>query len=225
MLIEEVKGKISRLLKNRSFVYRAGIVLVAMSALIILLTYFPIIKEELKYQLSAKNNNVPVLTGAQNTFEIKSVTGTIQPVDENFGIVIPKISANARVVPDVDPNNAKIYQQALTQGVAQAAGSANPDEPGNIFIFAHSGVDFYEALHYNAVFYLLDKLENNDKVYVFYKGRKISYKVSDKKVVASTDVKYFAGEQDKKTLTLMTCWPPGTTWQRLVVVAHQTDAT
>lgn len=143
------------------------------------------------------------------------------PVDEDFGIVIPKIEANAKIVPNVDAENPAVYQRALTQGVAQAAGSSYPDEEGNIFIFAHSGQDLLQANRYNAVFYLLDKMEEGDEIDIFYQKQKYLYHVTGRYIVAPEEVSYMDDVPGKNTLTLMTCWPGGTTWKRLIVRAEQ----
>ena len=52
----------------------------------------------------------------------------------------------------------------MSEGVAQAKGTAVPGEEGNVFIFSHSGSDFYQADRFNAVFYLLDKLGKGDQI-------------------------------------------------------------
>ncbi|MBP9728458.1 MAG: sortase, partial [Candidatus Moranbacteria bacterium] len=147
----------------------------------------------------------------------------IVPVDENFGIVIPKIRANARVIAGVDWQDSRVYQQALVNGVAQAKGTANPGEPGNVFLFSHSGVDFFEANRYNALFYLIDKLVSGDEIIILYQGEKFTYQVTEKKIVSAESVEYLRGDGSKQTLTLMTCWPAGTTLKRLIVTALQVD--
>lgn len=206
---------------------KAGIALIAISALIVFLTFYPVFKEEAKYQLLPKHNTTAVLT--QGEAEKKAQAGeqlasdVIYPVDEDFGIVIPKISANAKAIPDVDWQDSGVYQRALTKGVAHAAGTAHPGESGNVFLFSHSGVDFFEAARYNAVFYLIDKLVPGDEIILFYRKQKFTYQVTDKKTVSPESIEYLSGDQSKKTLTLMTCWPAGTTLKRLLVRAEQVD--
>ena len=116
-----------------------------------------------------------------------------------------------------------MYQRALTKGVAHANGTSYPGESGNVFIFAHSGVDFYEATRYNAQFYLLSKLVTGDTIYLFYKKQKYVYRVTEKKVVSPEDVTYLTEDSQKKTLSLMTCTPAGTTLKRLLVIADQVE--
>lgn len=142
------------------------------------------------------------------------------PIDTQFGIVIPKIRANSKIIPNVDPYNEKEYQLALTKGVAQAIGTAVPGQIGNIFLFSHSSNSFYEATKYNSVFYLLSKLQKGDEVDLYYLGQKFTYKVTDKVTVDPSKVAYLTQKTNKKLLTLMTCWPPGTTFKRLIINAE-----
>lgn len=212
------------------WIHKTGTALVAVSVLVLLLTFLPVIKEEVKYQLWPQHKDVIVMTREmaqkeleKNTAQSQAANDVIYPTDENFGIVVPKIGANTSVVPDVDWRDAFVYQRALTKGVAHAVGTAHPGEAGNIFIFSHSGVDFYEANRYNAQFYLLTKLVAGDEVYLFYKKQKFVYRVVEQKIVSPESVEYITGDTTKKTLTLMTCWPAGTTIRRLIVVANQVE--
>lgn len=145
----------------------------------------------------------------------------IQPKDADFGIVIPKIAANARVVPDVNPADNKQYLAALKEGVAHAKGTAFPGEGGHVYLFAHSTDYFWNVSNYNAVFYLLYKLSVDDEVDVFYKGKRYLYKVVDSKIVDPTQTQYLTRRTTSEFLTLQTCWPPGTTLKRLLIFAKR----
>ena len=181
-----------------------GIFLITASLALFLLIFFSVAKVELDYNL-----NKP-----------KATINQINPVDKNFGIIIPKIGANAKIVAQVDPFNSNIYQVALTKGVAQAKGSAYPDTIGNMFIFSHSSANILEARSYNSVFYLLSKLKKDDEIYIYYKGQKYKYQVTEIKMVDAKEVSYLNPNSEVKTLILMTCWPPGTTFKRLLVIAQ-----
>ncbi len=173
--------------------------------ILLALTFMPVVRQEVMYRVDAQVGSIPK---------------EIEPMDKSFGIVIPKIKANAKVVANVDPLQEDTYQRALTKGVAHALGTVLPGEIGNTFIFAHSAGNWYEANQYNAVFYLLYKLVKGDVINVYYKDRLYVYKVRELKYVEPTEVSYLAAKTDGwKTLTLMTCWPPGTTLKRLIVVA------
>lgn len=181
-----------------------GIILIIFSLVIPVSIFTPVFKAELTYQLD------------QHQITPKP---EINPIDFEFGIVIPKIKANAKVVENVDSSDPKIYQVALTQGVAHAKGSATPNKSGNIFIFAHSAGNWYYANHYNAVFYLLNKLEKGDEIILYYQNIKYQYQVDEVKIVGADEVDYLQSNTNQKQLTLMTCWPAGTTLKRQLVIA------
>lgn len=185
-----------------------GFLFIFIGFFIILLTFYPVIKEEVRYQQ---------IKGGKN----RQNWGQIKPVDKNFGIIIPKINANSKIIANVNPFDEKIYQKALTQGVAHAQGSALPEEVGNVFLFSHSSMDWYLANRYNSVFYLLNKLEKNDLIIIYYQNKKYLYQVSEKKIVPAEAIKYLYHKPAQRTLTLMTCWPPGTNLRRLIIIAKK----
>lgn len=165
---------------------------------------------------SPKNENNPTsrfgsLIGGTST--------SIIPVSTDFGIVIEKINANAKVIPDINPADERSYANALAQGVAEAAGSTRPGQPGNLFIFSHSADAPWNITRFNAIFYLLRELEVGDRISIFYQGRRYDYEVFDKQVVAPSDVSFLQNKYDVPVLTLQTCDPPGTLNHRLIVLA------
>jgi len=64
-------------------------------------------------------------------------------------------------------------------------------------------------------------LNKGDNIEIYYKEKKYDYIVNEVKVVDAADVKYLGKLGEWNTLTLQTCYPPGTTLKRLVVVADQ----
>jgi sortase A len=179
-----------------------GAILILVSLSIPLKTFAPVITSEIKYQISPPKKNID-----------------IAPVNTDFSIVIPKIGANTKVVKNIDPFDSQIYQQALTQGVAHASTSDTPDKSGNVFIFAHSAGNWYQANQYNGVFYLLNKLTSGDEIFVYYQNQKYTYSVDQIKTINSQETSYLNSNFGQHQLTLMTCWPPGTTLKRLLVTA------
>lgn len=141
------------------------------------------------------------------------------PVDTNFGIVIPKIGVNVKVLANVDPENPKEFNKALTKGVAHAAGSALPNQKGLVFIFGHSTDYAWNVARYNAVFYQIKDLEIGDEINLFYQGRRYFYKVTEKRIAGAKDTSFLKENPDSKQLVLQTCWPPGTTKERLLIFA------
>lgn len=179
-----------------------GILLIALALSILAAVYYPVAREELKYTLTTVRGLSPQ---------------TLCPESDDL-LVIPSLGICAAIIHNVDPLNSFEYQKALTRGVAHAQGTALPGEKGNIFLFAHSSANFLEASRYNSIFYLLHKLQNNDEIKIQRGEQVYKYRVTSKETVSADATKYLSqGITDK--LTLMTCWPPGTTFKRLVVTA------
>lgn len=143
------------------------------------------------------------------------------PKDTEFSILIPKIGASALVIPNVDPANPDNFLPALTKGVAHARGTVFPGMNGNVYLFSHSTDSFFNVGRYNAMFYLLKNLNKEDQIVVFYNQIRHNYRVKEIKVADAKDVSYIldSQSQQEETLVLQTCWPPGTTWKRLFVIA------
>ncbi|AHB39949.1 TPA: sortase [candidate division WWE3 bacterium] len=202
----------------RPVLYRLGIGFVGLSLLALLAIFYPSISNELKYRLSPPKADAEVkLTPSDTQNGGKEY---IVAADPYLSIVIPKIGANAKIIKDVNPLDSREYQKALTEGVAHARGTALPGQIGNVFLFAHSSDNFLNANRYNAVFYLLNKMEKGDKIYLIFNRRKFEYTVTETKIVSADEISYMESESETAKVTLMTCWPAGTTFKRLVVVAE-----
>lgn len=144
----------------------------------------------------------------------------LTPQSADFSVVIPKIGANEKVYPNVDPNNESEYLDILKKGIAHAKGTAFPGMDGTTYLFAHSTDNFWDVGRYNAVFYLLNKMQKGDDVTLFYNGKRYDYTVYDTKIIDPSDTHYIAANLGQgERLILQTCWPPGTSWKRLLVFA------
>lgn len=148
----------------------------------------------------------------------------ITPYDNR--IIIPKIGKNIPLVDvkldagfDFD-HIENIFMQELEKGVVRYPGTAKPGETGNAFIFGHSSNYPWMKGEYNSVFVLLDQLSFGDQIIVYYNQKKFTYIIREKKVVKPGNVKVLDRDESKKELSLMTCWPIGTTLNRLIVFAE-----
>lgn len=218
-----------------------GFFLTQIGLITLVLIIEPVVSEEFKYRLDQllgrrytlpkvitsldSGNPLDVTSGNQSSGtgfgDLESSGGDIiVPVSTDFGIVIEKINANAKVVANIDPANERAYTQALGQGVAHAKGTVFPGQKGNIYLFSHSVDAPWNIVRFNAIFYLLGKLEPGDRVIMFYQGRRYDYIVFDKTVVKPEDVHFLIDSYEESILTLQTCDPPGTLMNRLVVRAR-----
>lgn len=206
--------------RHISPVKTAGILLLLTGVVFLIITYMPVISAYVKYVFFNREKQ-PEIQLADKELVNTNITGStnIVFVDKAFGIYIPKIQTNASVIPDVDTTNKSEYLNALEKGIAHAKGTSYPNQKGNVFLFAHSAVDFYNQRNYSVYFYLLGELKPDDKIYVSYNDRMYEYSILETKIVSKTDTQYMREYLNQDTLTLMSCWPSGTNLKRIIVTA------
>lgn len=206
---------------------KAGFGLIVVSFVLFFLTAYPIIFEELSYHLTP-----PVITAAPK-MSFKEVLDNEEAgrrklaaeeaekfgVPTDFSIVIPKIGAAAKVIPNVNPADETAYRMALKEGVAHSSGTQLPGQGGNIYLFAHSTNTLANVERFNAIFYQLKELQADDKIIIFYTGKKIIYSVTERLITEASDTKWLTENDGSERLILQTCWPPGTSLKRLIVIA------
>jgi sortase A len=136
-------------------------------------------------------------------------------------IIIPKINVEIPVIYDEPSLEEDAIQKALERGVVHYANTPNPGELGNSVIFGHSSNNILNKGKYKFAFVLLNKLEIGDVFFLTKDGVRYSYKVFDKKIVKPTDLSVLNATSKPATATLITCDPPGSSLNRLVVVGEQ----
>lgn len=201
--------------------------LIGIGATILLMSLGPVVLVEAKYQ---------TIKGFESLFGTTSLAKIIIPDFSNFldlrgmsehrdyGIVIPTLYLDEPVVFNVDPNNTAAYTEALRNGIAHASGTAFPDNPGLGYYFAHSSHPDFKS-QFNAVFYLLGKLQTGDEIFIWHDGTRYEYHVTHQTITDPGDVSFlYETKYPQETIVLQTCWPPGTTDQRLLVFAKRMPA-
>lgn len=158
---------------------------------------------------------------AKDDAPISAPAVTANAVDPNPIITIPKINVSAPVVYEPSINEAQI-QRSLQNGVVHYGSTPKPGQPGNAVIVGHSSNDLWQPGNYKFVFVLLDKLSPGDTFSVNYESKKYVYEVTETKVVKPTDLSVLA-PTNEPSITLITCFPPGTSYERLIVRAKQTS--
>jgi len=209
------------------FARTVGAGLISFALLSIMFSFGPILKEELDYDLGKKGIEVevaktdfsPQIAEAERIVAVQK-EALSYGVSSYFSIVIPKISAVSNVIANVDASNGGEYLEALKKGVAHAKGTYFPGQDGNIFLFSHSTDSPLNFARYNAIFYLLKKLEKEDRIIVYFADKRYDYKVVDKVTTDVSDTTWLSPRAGEERLILMTCDPPGTTWNRLLVIAE-----
>ena len=183
-------------------------------------------KRVMQRQMEKSQWNTPELGASYFDQDISRVSLSVNIAPYEDRIIIPKIGKNIPLVNvehhDADSSNEwhKIFMKELENGIIKYPGSADPGEPGNSFIFGHSSNYPWAKGNYNDVFALLNELDAGDEIIVFFKQKKFVYVVKEKIIVKPGHVSSLAGDENMKRMTLMTCWPLGTTLNRLLVVTE-----
>jgi len=170
-----------------------------------------------RYLLAVVSYSVPQLNLGWDAIRLPQlqVSGGVQPAT----LEIDKIHVQAPIARGVSSIDQEQYDAALKTGVALAAGSAPLEAPtGNSFIFGHSSNFSLRPSPYDTVFALLPRLGIGDTIKVASGGQTATYAVTLSKSIAPTDIQYLVPSPDRQ-LTLVTCWPAGTTFRRWVVQA------
>jgi len=216
------RPKPRRLFSKRTF-RLVGLSLMLFSFFTLLLSFGPVIVQEVKFRLSPKplasSKNSSTDSNRQNERQKAAEEALSYGVSPDFSIVIPKISAKAKIIPNVNPADEKEYQSALKEGVAHALGTQFPGNQGMTYLFAHSTNSPLNISRYNAVFYLLKELREDDEIIIFFAGQKYVYQVVERLITTANDTQWLTRKEKEEELILQTCWPSGTSQKRLLVIA------
>lgn len=139
-------------------------------------------------------------------------------------LIIPKINVDVPVDYTVATTNEQQIQVSLRDGATHynlPGANAMPGQNGNTVILGHSSNDIFNQGAYKFVFVLLDRLQPGDVFYLHYNGTRYIYKVTSSKVINPTDIAALQTGTSKPMATLITCTPPGTALQRLLVFGEQ----
>ena len=207
-----------------SFFQTLGLGLIIFSLGSLFAAFWPFIKLDVRYlqdKIAWAKTSQEQPVQPESTFNplIGPDGKDIEPVNKDFSIIIPTIGVNASIIAGVNPVSQPGYNKALLEGVAHASTSYYPNENGTVHLFSHSTNYEWFVKDLNAVFYLLKNLKPDDLVVIFYLGNRYTYTIRESKVVSAKDVSYLTPQRNSRNLILQTCWPPGSSYQRLLFFA------
>lgn len=176
------------------------------------------------FQNTAKNNDIVYASPLPETLRSEIVAnqdrGLTPKVTDNH-LVVPVLNIDAPIQWSVEDEKSKT-DAALLNGVVQLSNSSLPGQTGNIYITGHSSNYAWEKSNYNTIFGHLDKMENDDLIYLKYNDKNFVYKVTDKKILSADDLSLVDQNNSSiEQLSLVTCWPVGTSDKRLAVLAKR----
>jgi len=134
-------------------------------------------------------------------------------------IEISKISVSSPIVfLKQEDNN---YDKALREGVLLYPSSSLPGKPGITIILGHSAPENYPDINYDTVFSNINNLVKGDKVVINFNNKKYVYLVQRKYIIEKGGELLTKPEDNKNTLVLLSCWPPGRNLKRIAVEAKR----
>lgn len=136
-------------------------------------------------------------------------------------IIIPKINVDVPVNYKVKTYDEEAIQQGLEDGIVHYANTGMPGKVGNNVLLGHNTNNFWNSGKYKTAFVLLDRLKTGDTFELHYKKKRYVYEVYEKKVIEPDDFSVVTQKVTEPIVTLITCHPPGTSWQRLIIQGRQ----
>jgi sortase A len=195
---------------------------------------FPILNFQLTYSsklqqiidpLSGKSYNHSAVLGENNVDytqlsnwfvnspdNLNTISQTIDNNNSTYYLSIPKLKITDSIV--------TIGSMDLTKSLIQYPQTALPGQLGNTVVFGHSVLpQFFSPKNYLTIFSTLYKLEQGDEIILRFDKSTYKYVVEEMYEIKPTDLSVLEQHYDNKTLTLITCSPPGTYIRRLIVKA------
>lgn len=137
-------------------------------------------------------------------------------------VIIPKINVDIPVDFSERSTNENVIENDLESGVVHYPTTVLPGQDGNTAYFGHSSNNIFNPGKYKFAFVLLHTIQPGDTFYLVYSGKVYIYKVFERQIVNPTDLEVLSNiPNHTATATLITCDPPGTSINRLIVVGDQ----
>jgi len=129
-----------------------------------------------------------------------------------YYLSIPKLNIKDAVV--------TLGSMDLKKSLIQYPQTALPGQLGNTVVFGHSVLpQFFSPKNYLTIFSTLYKLKQGDEIVLNYDRMEYKYVVEEMFEIKPTNLSVLEQRFDDKTLTLITCSPPGTYLRRLIIKA------
>lgn len=130
-----------------------------------------------------------------------------------YSLSIPKLRIHNALVRDDHTD--------LKESLIHYPGTAQPGDLGNGVIFGHSVLpQFFNPKNYLTIFSTLHTLDVGDDLTIQSGPATYTYRISSMYVTTPEDLTPLAQSYGSRTLTLITCTPPGTYLKRLIIKAN-----
>lgn len=131
----------------------------------------------------------------------------IGKISKDNRIYIPSVKINAKITEGATKEN-------LLFDVTHVERTALPGQKGNSVIIGHN-----KGHPNNLLFTFLYKAKTGDFVAIDYKGKRYIYKIKKIKIVEPEEEPKEIQQTKETRLTLITCYPPNTSFNRIIIIA------
>ena len=234
--------------RRKKIIYKISTISILIGATLLFWALYPVISFELYSKLFINqdfSSPIPFSTIKTKLSNIEnSILGINTSENENTDLTqaslwFPTVHQNKKdqnkifikeyylSIPKLNITNAKVKVggEDLSKSLIHYFPSSLPGEKGNVVIFGHSTLpQLYDKKDYKTIFTYLSSLSNNDIVKIQVRDEIYTYKVNEIFVIKPDKTSVLDKIPDESYITLITCVPPGTYWNRLVVRAKLSNS-
>ena len=200
---------------------------------------YPIVTYELRTRLFSQISILqPSLTADESVYPARAILGETNSLSQNVREFLqlqdwfpnrPQLPSSKNKfavseywlsIPKLSIRNAKIVVGGddLAKSLVHYLPTTAPGEYGSVNIFGHSTLpQLYNVKDYKTIFTHVPDLSKGDSIFVTYDNQEYEFEIFDMFVVKPDQISVLEPRFDASYLTLITCVPPGTYWNRLIV--------
>ena len=172
------------------------------------------------------NSNAPIVHESASELEQWGIARA-------WSIAIPSLGIRAPVLlPSMKNWSSRAWdmleeqmQVGLNHGAVAYPHSAGPGRKGNLIIAGHSSPPTKSAREseFGSLFAALPDIGVGEVISITTAGSPVSYRVIEKNIVSPQTTSILEQQQDESILKLITCYPVGTTRDRMIVLAEKIE--
>ena len=154
-------------------------------------------------------------------------------ISRAWSIAIPSLGIRAPVLlPSMKNWSSRAWdvleeqmQVGLNHGAVAYPHSSGPGRKGNLIIAGHSSPPTESARNseFGSLFSQLPNIEVGEEISIVTAGSPVTYRVEKKTIVSPQTTSILEQQQDESILKLITCYPVGTTRDRMNILAKKIE--
>jgi len=168
---------------------------------------------------SSINNAYFYPNHSQSTGQVITEVKTAYTEKQNT-LEVPKLGIEVPIIFSQSADKSLIMKD-LDAGVVYYPGSVYPGQIGQIVILGHSAPVGWPKIKHDWVFSDLNNLTTGDIILIDINNKQYTYTVKQKAIIErGQDISAGNLPANTNSLVLISCWPPGKDYQRIIVKAE-----